>query len=118
MDRYNWQGIPEEKLNDLVSRQVIHTGQSTIARISLKKGAVVPLHQHVNEQVTMLQFGAIRFEMNGEQFVLRAGDVVVIPPDAAHRVEALEDSLATDLFTPAREDWIRGDDAYLRKSSR
>jgi hypothetical protein len=33
-------------------------------------------------------------------------------------VEALEDSLATDLFTPAREDWIRGDDAYLRKSSR
>jgi len=29
-------------------------------------------------------------------------------------VEALEDSLAVDLFSPPREDWIRGDDAYLR----
>jgi quercetin dioxygenase-like cupin family protein len=117
MDRYNWQGIPEEKLNDQLSRQVIHTPHSTIARISLKKGAVVPMHQHVNEQVTMLTSGALQFELGGERFVLRAGDVVVIPPDAPHRVEALEDSLATDLFAPAREDWIRGDDAYLRKPS-
>jgi len=29
-------------------------------------------------------------------------------------VEALEDSLAVDVFSPVREDWIRGDDAYLR----
>jgi quercetin dioxygenase-like cupin family protein len=53
--------------------------------------------------------------MGGESFVVRAGEVLVIPPDMPHRVEALEESLATDLFTPAREDWIRGDDAYLRK---
>jgi hypothetical protein len=30
-------------------------------------------------------------------------------------VEALEDTVALDIFTPAREDWIRGDDAYLRR---
>jgi hypothetical protein len=29
-------------------------------------------------------------------------------------VEALEDSQATDLFSGRREDWISGDDAYLR----
>ncbi len=117
MDRYNWQGIAEEKLNDRLTRQVIHTGHSTIARISLKKGAVVPLHQHVNEQVTMVKSGALQFDMDGDRFVLRAGDVLVIPPNAPHQVEALEDSEATDLFTPAREDWIRGDDAYLRRQS-
>ena len=118
MGRYNWQEIPEEKLSDLLSRQVIHAPGSTIARISLKKGAVVPLHSHVNEQETMLASGALEFEMAGERFVVRAGDVLIIPSDVPHRVEALEDSLATDLFTPAREDWIRGDDAYLRKASR
>jgi quercetin dioxygenase-like cupin family protein len=48
-------------------------------------------------------------------FVLKAGDVLVIPPDMPHRVVALEESTATDLFTPARADWIRGDDAYLRE---
>ena len=118
MDRYNWQEIPEEKLNDAMSRQVIHSAQSTIARISLRKGAVVPLHHHVNEQVTMLQSGSLRFDMGGAQFILNAGDVLVIPPDVPHYVEALEDSHATDVFTPAREDWIRGDDAYLRKATR
>jgi hypothetical protein len=30
-------------------------------------------------------------------------------------VEALEDTVALDIFTPAREDWISGDDAYLRR---
>jgi hypothetical protein len=29
-------------------------------------------------------------------------------------VEALEDSLVLDVFAPRREDWLRGDDAYLR----
>ncbi len=115
MQRYNWTAIPEEKMNPLLSRQVIHTEQMTIARLWLGKGAVVPLHSHVNQQVTMLQSGALQFEMGGERFVLQAGEALVIPPDLPHRVEALEDSTATDLFTPAREDWIRGDDAYLRK---
>jgi quercetin dioxygenase-like cupin family protein len=75
----------------------------------------VPLHHHVNQQVTMLKSGALQFDMGGETIILRAGEVLVIPPNLPHRVEALEESTATDLFTPAREDWIRGDDAYLRK---
>jgi hypothetical protein len=32
----------------------------------------------------------------------------------AEPVEALEDSVVLDAFSPRREDWIRGDDAYLR----
>ena len=77
----------------------------------------MPLHEHVNQQTTMLTSGALVFEMGGEKIVLKAGDVLVIPPNLPHRVEALEESTATDLFTPPREDWIRGDDAYLRNSS-
>lgn len=115
MERYNWTAIPEEKMNPLLSRRVIHTEQMTIARLWLGKGSVVPLHHHVNQQVTMLQSGALEFEMDGNRVVLKAGDVLVIPPDMPHRVVALEESTATDLFTPARQDWIRGDDAYLRQ---
>ncbi len=118
MDHYNWSEISEEKMSPTLSRRVIHTEQMTIARMGLSKGAVVPMHHHVNQQVTMLTTGELEFEM-GEttvtRFVLKAGDVLVIPPNLPHRVVALEDSTATDLFTPPREDWIRGDDAYLRK---
>ncbi len=45
---------------------------------------------------------------------LHGGESLQIPPHAPHMVEALEDSVAVDLFSPIREDWIRGDDAYLR----
>ena len=114
MERYNWTAIAEEKMNPLLSRWVIHTGQMTIARLWVGKGGIVP-HHHVNRQVTMLKTGVLQFDMGGETIILRAGEVLVIPPNLPHRVEALEDSTATDLLTPAREDWIRGDDAYLRK---
>jgi len=114
MDRHNWDKVNEEKLNPLMSRQVVHTPGMTIARLKLVKGAVVPVHQHHNEQVTMLKTGALRFDFRDGPVTLKAGDVLVIPPNTPHGVETLEDSVAEDLFTPAREDWIRGDDAYLR----
>jgi quercetin dioxygenase-like cupin family protein len=114
MRHYNWDTVSEEPLNPLVSRKMIHGETMTVARIGLRKGAVVPMHSHPNEQISMLESGAVRFVISGEERVLRAGDALVIPPDAPHMVEALEDSLAVDLFSPPREDWIRGDDAYLR----
>jgi quercetin dioxygenase-like cupin family protein len=63
----------------------------------------------------MMDEGALKFEMNEREIIVRAGESLVIPSNVPHRVEALEDSVATDLFTPPRQDWISGDDAYLRK---
>ena len=114
MQHYNWNRLDEEALSPLVGRKMIHGKTMTVAHIRLRKGAVVPMHAHPNEQVTMVQSGALRFVLSGEEQILRAGDTLIIPPEVPHMVEALEDSLAVDLFSPPREDWIRGDDAYLR----
>jgi len=118
MLHYNWNLLEEEALNPLLGRKMIHGKNTTVARISLRKGAVVPTHSHPNEQISMIESGALRWVIAGEERVLRAGDAVVIPPDAPHMVEALEDSIAVDLFSPPREDWIRGDDAYLRDAAK
>jgi quercetin dioxygenase-like cupin family protein len=112
---YNWTQVPEEQLNPSVSRQMIHGQTMTVARLRLRKGAIVPLHHHGNEQISMIEKGRLRFVIAGEERVACEGDMVAIPPNAPHLVEALEDSVATDLFSPVREDWIRGDDAYLRE---
>lgn len=103
-------------MNALVSRKVLHTGLLTIARLELKCGAVVPEHHHENEQVSMVESGSLRFVLEGKEVVVGAGRMLTIPPNAPHSVFALEDSVAIDVFTPRREDWIRGDDAYLRGS--
>ena len=63
----------------------------------------------------MMEQGALRFVLAGEEVILKAGQVLRIPPHVPHSAEALEDSIAVDLFSPVREDWLRGDDAYLRK---
>lgn len=115
MDLFDWNRVEPEQMNALMSRQVLHTATLTIARLRLIKGAVVPMHHHVNEQVTILESGMLRFLVDGEEVIVSAGQSLVIPSQAPHAVEALEDSMAVDVFSPRREDWIRGDDAYLRK---
>ena len=112
---YDWASMPPEELNPHITRRAIHTANMTIARLFLKKGGVVPEHSHVNEQVAFVESGALKFIMEGGEHVIRAGQTLVIPSNVPHKVEVLEDSEVTDTFSPVREDWLRGDDAYLRK---
>lgn len=115
MKVHDWSRIEKESLNPSLARQVVHTSNLTIARIHLTRGAVVPDHSHANEQVTTLIEGLIKFVYPEGEIILRPGETLEIPPHVSHRVEALEDSVALDIFAPRREDWIRGDDAYLRR---
>ena len=115
MPLYDWKQLPEEQMNPLVSRQVIHTETMTIARLRLQANAAVASHSHENEQVTTIERGALKFFMDGGETIVKAGESLIIPPHVPHGVVALEDTIAVDVFAPRREDWIRGDDAYLRK---
>ena len=115
MPNFRWSEIPREQMNPAFARQVIHTGRMTIARVYLSKGSVVPRHSHENEQVTLLAAGALKFVFDDEEVTIGAGEVMQIEPDRPHSVEALEDSEGYDLFAPVRADWLRGDDAYLRR---
>jgi quercetin dioxygenase-like cupin family protein len=115
MQVYEWDRIPREQLSPVFARQVIHSDTMTVARVYLKQGCAVPEHSHHNEQISMVEQGALKFVMGGVERVLRAGEVLRIPANVPHSAEAMEDSVAMDLFAPPREDWIRGDDAYLRK---
>jgi quercetin dioxygenase-like cupin family protein len=89
-----------------------------LARIELKKGCVVPRHQHANEQISYITQGALRFllgdEANPVEKIVREGEILVIPGNVPHSAEALEDTVDFDLFAPPRQDWITNDDAYLR----
>ena len=53
---------------------------------------MVPEHSHHNEQISMLEQGTLRFVLAGEELILKAGEVLRIPPHVPHSAEALEDS--------------------------
>ena len=115
MTTYEWDHLEKEQMNPRITRQVIHSEQMTIARLELQKGGVVPEHHHVNEQVSMVERGALKFFIGGREQVVRTGEVLAIPPNVPHAVEVLEDSVVVDVFSPPRDDWKRGDDSYLRR---
>jgi quercetin dioxygenase-like cupin family protein len=115
MALYRWSEIPREQLNPQCARQVIHGTGLTVARIYLAKGARVPEHGHANEQLSTIESGRLRMVAGGVEQILEAGDSFLLAPDLPHWVEALEETVALDIFSPAREDWKSGDDAYLRR---
>jgi quercetin dioxygenase-like cupin family protein len=103
-----------EQLTPAIGRQVVHTERQTVARILLGRGAVVPEHAHEHEQIANVLEGRLRFRVGDDEAIVVAGESVVVPPGVPHSVEALEVTVVLDVFVPARDDWIRGDDAYLR----
>jgi len=102
-----WSNLPEEPVNALVTRRVIHTPAMTIIQLAYKQGGIVPLHHHPHAQVTMVHSGSLRMETNGQSVVVRAGESLDVPSNAPHLAEALEDALVTEVFVPARTDWIK-----------
>jgi quercetin dioxygenase-like cupin family protein len=107
--------MPTEHLNPLLDRQFVAGEKSMLARLRLRKGCIVPLHSHENEQITYILEGALKFSLEGKEIIVRAGEILVIPSNVPHSAEALEDTVDLDVFCPPRADWISGTDAYLRK---
>lgn len=114
MTLHEWNQIAGEAMNPKVVRRVIHTGRMTIARLELQAGAHVPEHAHENEQVSMVESGLLCFHLEGREVLVGPGQTLEIPSREPHSVDVIEDAVVTDVFAPRREDWIRGEDAYLR----
>ena len=112
----SWNAVELEDLNPLLQRQMIVGQDIMVARILLRKGCVVPEHSHLNEQVTYVLEGALKFWIDGKEIVVNTGEVLTIPPHMPHKAEALVDTIDLDVFTPPRADWLSGADQYLRGS--
>jgi unsaturated pyranuronate lyase len=109
---YRWDQLPREDVHDRLSRRLITGDQLMLAHVYLKKGCVVPKHSHMNEQLTYILEGALRFRVGDdgtEEIVVRAGEVLHLPGNVPHEAHALEDTLDVDVFYPPREDWLNED---------
>ncbi len=115
---YRWADIPKEELAPLIGRKLVSGERMMLAHVYLAKGAIVPRHAHDNEQLTYILEGSLRFwlgdDEDGETIDVLAGEVLHIPSNLPHRAEALADTLDVDVFSPPRQDWLDGTDAYLR----
>lgn len=115
---HRWNDVPLENVTPVLDRKLITGERMMLAQVFLKKGCIVPKHQHENEQLTYILEGALRFWIGEDQAQVqdvRAGEVLYIPSMVPHKAEALEDTLDLDVFSPPRQDWLQKTDDYLRR---
>lgn len=90
----------------LTRRVLAHSPKLMLTEHTMEKDSVFPEHKHPHEQLAYLLSGKIIVETGGAKFTVVAGDSFVVPSDVSHKVTALEHSVALDIFTPAREDYL------------
>jgi quercetin dioxygenase-like cupin family protein len=82
-------------------------GEKTLlVRFKLSKGAMLPAHSHPHEQTGYLVSGRIVLNIDGEPHEAVPGDSWTIPKDIRHGAQILEDSVAVEVFSPVREDYL------------
>ena len=96
---------PQDIWSGVVVRAV-HGERLTLGVVELSPNAVVPEHQHDNEQLGMVLQGSLTFRIGDETRELGPGGTWSIPSNAPHDVTAgPEGAVVLDLFAPTRADW-------------
>ncbi len=83
-------------------------GEKThLVRFKLSKGAILPDHAHPHEQTGYLVSGRMILKIDGKDHEANPGDSWTIPGDVIHGAQILEDSVAIEVFSPVREDYLK-----------
>lgn len=118
MEKISWNRVKTQKLAENITRKMFWGENIMVTKWELGPDAQIPPHEHINEQVTMVQRGmATLYFPDGEEVSLSSGDMLVIPPSKPHGVRIGPDGCTVvDVFSPIREDFIQNSSAYLAQA--
>lgn len=89
-------------------KTLCHGARTLMTEFLLEQGRVLPLHAHPHEQTGYLVQGHLCLTIGGELHEVRPGDSWCIPASVEHGAQILEDSVAIEVFSPVREDYLPG----------
>ena len=97
--------IHPKQLAPGITGHYAHGDKVTFGFVELKRGSSVPLHHHINEQITYIIEGQLDMVIGDVACSLTPGMYHVIPPDTPHAAIAIIDCKVIDVFGPVREDY-------------
>ncbi|HEU18680.1 MAG TPA: cupin domain-containing protein [Deltaproteobacteria bacterium] len=89
-------------------KTVVYGERTLMTRFHLDKGSDLPLHSHPYEQTGCLISGRLRLTIGAEQYDACPGDAWNIAAGLDHGAEIIDDSIALEVFSPVREDYLPG----------
>ena len=82
-----------------------HGDSMTFGYVELRQGSIVPIHQHIHEQITYIIEGQLDMVIGGKPCSLTAGMYYVIPSNTPHSAISKTDCKVIDAFSQVREDY-------------
>ena len=111
----DWSAVPEIVLGPGVRIRAPHGERLMISLVELDEGGVVPAHEHPHEQAGIVLEGRMELTIGEESRVLEAGQAYLIPSGVRHAARPVGGPCRVlDIFSPVREDYARGRNAYVR----
>lgn len=93
-------------LDGIEQKTLVHGDKTLMVEFLLQKGAVLPLHSHPHEQTGYLVKGEIRLTIGEDVYEVLPGDSWCIPGGVSHSAKIIEESVAVEVFSPVRVEYI------------
>ena len=94
------------RVKGIDQKTLVHGEKTLLAEFHLQKGSILPPHSHPNEQTGYLISGHMVFIVGNERYDTHPGDSWCIAAGREHSAEIIEDSVAVEVFSPLREDYL------------
>ncbi len=99
--------VPAIELAPGIKAHIISSEKITLSFASAEPNAPLPPHRHENEQILIVLDGAIDFVIEGKQYHVEKGDVIVLPSNTEHGAYFTEKGARViDAFSPPRQDFV------------
>jgi len=93
-------------LDKIERKTLVHGRKTLMCEFRLQEGAVIPTHSHRHEQTGYLAAGRLELTIGDEIYQVAPGDSWCIAGRVEHSVFAIDNSLALEVFSPVREDYL------------
>lgn len=103
---YRWTDVEADRPIELLSRRLVHGDQMLLANVHLAKGCHVALHRHASEQMAVVVAGHVLWTLGADgdpdqkRLEMKGGEVLHLPSNVWHGVDALEDTDIIDILSP------------------
>lgn len=101
----NLSEMPSKEIMPGYHGKLVHSKSMSWVFWDVEKGAIVPEHQHIHEQIMHVVEGDFEFTLDGITKTYKSGDVVIIASNTPHSGKALTPCKLMDVFSPVRDEY-------------
>lgn len=96
----------KQALEGIELKTLVYGEKTLLSEFRLGKDKTLPMHKHPHEQTGYLISGRIILIIGDQRYEAEPGDSWSIPGNVMHGAEVIKDSVAVEVFSPVREEYL------------